>query len=381
MATAPAGSAAWAPEGAVRSVGTAVEQRPELFAAAVVVGLVLVALAVLALRRFRRHPGERLRRTLAEHDSVAILMHPDPDPDAMGSALGLAHLADTVGTETRLCYPGEIRRHENRAFRTVLDLDFERVTEAAELFGEAVVVVDHDEPRGFEGAETVEPLAVVDHHPGDGVGTAFTDVRDGYGACATIVTEYLRGVGMTPDGEGDARLPAGVASALLYGIQTDTTYLSRGCSAAEFDCCEFLFPAIDGDVLDRIANPPVDSETLDVKARAIRERTVRMPFVVSDVGTVSNVDTVPQAAEELLRLEGATAVVVFGEKDGVYHLSGRSRDDRVHMGHALELAVAELIDAGAGGHARMGGGQVPDDGVAPPELADRLFTAMNGEEA
>jgi nanoRNase/pAp phosphatase (c-di-AMP/oligoRNAs hydrolase) len=110
-----------------------------------------------------------------------------------------------------------------------------------------------------------------------------------------------------------------------------------------------------------------------------------MPFVVSDVGEVSNVDTIAQAAEELLRLEGVTAVAVFGEKDGVYHVSGRSRDDRVHMGHALDLAVSELVDGAAGGHARMGGGQIPVGAVGSEadraNLADRLFTAMNGEEA
>lgn len=355
---------------------------------ALVIAIVTTLLA-LALWRRHRSPGQRLRRLFANYDSIAVVMHPDPDPDAMGSAVGLAHLAATVDTDADLYYSGEIRRHENRAFRTVLDLDFERVEAARELHGEPVVLVDHNEPRGFEGASAIKPVAVIDHHPGDGVGEEFTDVRPEYGACASIVAEYLRSAGVTPPGEdgadGEFTLLTEVASALLYGIQTDTTYLSRGCTDADFECCSFLYPAIDGDVLDRIANPPVDSETLDVQARAIRGRLVRMPFVVSDVGEVSNVDTIAQAAEELLRLEGVTAVAVFGEKDGVYHVSGRSRDDRVHMGHALELAVEELVDGAAGGHARMGGGQIPVGAVgseaARADLADRLFTAMNGEEA
>lgn len=361
----------------------------------VMVGVIALAVAgaatlvALLLWRRRRAPGQQLRHLLAAHDGVAIVMHPDPDPDAMGSAVGVAHLAATVDTEADIYYSGEIRRHENRAFRTVLDLAFERVEAARELYGETVILVDHNEPRGFDGAAAVDPVAVIDHHPGDGEGKEFTDVRPEYGACSSIVAEYLRSVGVTPPGDdgadGEYTLPTEVASALLYGIQTDTTYLSRGCTDADFDCCSFLYPAIDGDVLDRIANPPVDSETLDVQARAIRGRLVRMPFVVSDVGEVSNVDTIAQAAEELLRLEGVTAVAVFGEKDGVYHVSGRSRDDRVHMGHALELAVDELVDGAAGGHARMGGGQVPvgaiGSGAGRANLADRLFTAMNGEEA
>ncbi len=56
-----------------------------------------------------------------------------------------------------------------------------------------------------------------------------------------------------------------------------------------------------------------------------------------------------------------TAVVVYGESDGTIHLSGRSRDDRVHMGETLRHAVSDIPMANAGGHARMGGGQLSVD--------------------
>lgn len=386
------------PLGAVRSVNdvsnaleSLVGNRPELVFG-VVVAILLLLLVGWLLRRLRTTPGRRFRRLLADRDAVTVLMHPEPDPDAMGSAVGVAHIADSVATDVRLCYSGEIRRHENRAFRTVLNLDFERVSDATDLDHQErdVILVDHNEPRGFDNAAEVEPVAVIDHHPGGGTGSEFTDVRTGYGACASIVAEYLESLGARPesDTKADLTLDSDVATALLYGIQSDTAYLSRGCTSAEFDRCAYLHPAIDTDTLDRIANPPVDAETLEVKARAIDERFVRMPFVVSDVGSVSNVDTIPQAADELLRLEGTTAVVVFGEKDETYHISGRSQDDRVHMGHALELAISEMIedpDPPAGGHARMGGGQLPADAlgseVGRARLTDRLFTAMNGEEA
>lgn len=388
--------------GGVEEVWTTLESllraRPVLVAGVIVVTVLLAFAVRWLLRQLRTTPGERFRRLLADRDAISVLMHPDPDPDAMGSAVGIAHIAASVDTDARLCYAGEIRRHQNRAFRTVLDLDLERVESAADLDDEDgdemdardVVLVDHNEPRGFDDTAEVEPVAVVDHHPGGGEGTEFTDVRTNYGACASIVAEYLRTLGARPEphaGDG-LTLDSGIATALLYGIQSDTAYLSRGCTSAEFDQCAYLYPAIDEDTLDRIANPPVDAETLDVKARAIDRRLVQMPFVVSDVGTISNVDTVPQAADELFRLEGATAVVVFGQRDGVYHISGRSQDDRVHMGHALELALGEMLDdpdPPAGGHARMGGGQLPVDAagsdVDGARLTDRLFTAMNGEEA
>lgn len=67
-------------------------------------------------------------------------------------------------------YPGEIRHPENRAFRTVLDLDLETLETAADIDSDAVVLVDHNQPRGFLGAKSVDPYAVIDHHPGSGAG-------------------------------------------------------------------------------------------------------------------------------------------------------------------------------------------------------------------
>jgi hypothetical protein len=67
------------------------------------------------------------------------------------------------------------------------------------------------------------------------------------------------------------------------------------------------------------------------------------------------------------------------------YLSGRSRDDRVHMGRAIEAALDEVPGASGGGHARMGGGQIPiedSDFVWPGRratLTDRLRRALEGD--
>ncbi|QCW04427.1 bifunctional oligoribonuclease/PAP phosphatase NrnA [Natrinema pallidum] len=354
-----------------------------------VVGLVLGGW--WAVRWFRRPPGARLRRMLAAHDAVTVLMHPNPDPDAMSCAMGVARIADSVDTDATLQYSGEIRHQENRAFRTVLDLDLESIEASSQLATDPVVLVDHNTPRGFTGAQTVEPIAVVDHHPGNGAGTQFTDVRTDYGAASTIIVEYLTDIGASmadEDGSGDVQVSPELATGLLYGIQSDTNHLTNGCSRVEFDACAALFSGIDEDLLDRIANPQVSDDVLQVKATAITEKRIEGPFAVCDVGEIGNVDAVPQAADELMHLEGVTAVVVYGEHDGTIHLSGRSRDDRVHMGETLRHAINDIPMASAGGHARMGGGQLsvdhmngigPSDGISRTEFEERLFSAMAGE--
>jgi nanoRNase/pAp phosphatase (c-di-AMP/oligoRNAs hydrolase) len=372
-------------------------QDEPLLATGAVLGVLAFFVALWGVvRYFRRTPGERFARLLGNHEAVGVLMHPGPDPDAMSCALAVADLAERKDTESTLYYSGQIRHHENRAFQTVLDATFEQIERAGEITEEEIVLVDHNTPRGFSNAELVEPVAVVDHHPGNGTGTEFTDVRTEAGACATILSEYFESLdhaAVPPEEVSEldsttGRLMPWLSTALLYGIQSDTNHLTNGCTAAEFDAAAYLYGGIDEDKLDRIANPDMDAESLDVKARAILDREVRSAFAVSDVGRVSNADAVPQAAEELRRLEGINAVVVLAEKDGVIHLSGRSNDDRVHMGKTLEAAVEEVPGGDAGGHARMGGGQVmtermesigPGHGFSRDQFTERLFAAMKGE--
>lgn len=349
----------------------------------------LILLALVAGGSFwwyrTRTPADRLARLLSRRDQVVVLLHPNPDPDAMASGMAVAALAEKTGARPIIQHAGEVRHRENRAFVETLDVQLEQIDEVRGLACREVICVDHNEPRGFAGAGGLSPFAVVDHHPGDGSGTEFTDVRPEYGACATILTEYLRDRGWSR-----MDLPSALATGLLYGIQQDTNNLTRGCSDSEFEAASFLRARATPEMLDRIANPEMDAETFDVRARAITNRRVEGSFLVSDAGVVSNVDAIAGAADELLRLEGVEVAVVYGEHEGTIHVSARSTNDDVHVGDALRHAVTDIPMADAGGHARMGGGQLsvdhmqglgPGDGVSLEEFEGLVLTALAGERS
>jgi nanoRNase/pAp phosphatase (c-di-AMP/oligoRNAs hydrolase) len=379
-------------ENPVRRAMAVAQSHPELVVGAAI-GIVVLLFGGYVVYRFTRPAGVRFASLLSEHDDVAVLTHPDPDPDAMAAAMGVASLAEQVGTDASIRFPGQVRHQENRVFRNVLEVDLVRIKRAADLDSEAVILVDHNRARGFSGSEEISPVAVVDHHPGDGSGDAFTDVRTEYGACSSVIGEYFSDLDATPvppeshESEMDARytVHSKLSTGLFYGILTDTNRLTAGIASADFDTSGYLSPGVDDTLLDRIANPQVSAEVLDIKARAIRGRDVQGPFAISDVGEVSNVDAIPQAADELILLEGITAAIVCGIRDDVLHLSGRSRDDRVHMGRSIEAALDEIPGANGGGHARMGGGQVPLDGdgfgwpARRKTFIDRLRRALGGD--
>lgn len=374
-------------------------ENPLLVAGMAVVFLAFLGAGVWLRRYLGRTPAERLRRVLADYERIAVLMHPNPDPDAMASALAVNQLVAGTDTSASLLYSGEIRRPENRAFQTVLDLDFDRIETIEDIDAGPVVLVDHNTARGFPGAEEVDPVAVIDHHPGNGTGEGFTDVRSDYGACATIFASYFDQLEFEfSDTQGNGSLdidaasadtvPCSLATALMYGIQSDTRSLTNGCQSEDFAAAAFLYAGMDNDLLNRIANPQVDAEMLDVKSRAVKNREVRAPYAFSDVGDVSNTDAIPQAADELETLEGVSAVVVVGEKEGTMRIAGRSRDDRVHIGRSIEVVVDDIPMAEGGGHARMGGGKVPvehmaglgpGNGLSREDFRERVFDAMSGE--
>ncbi|WP_255196956.1 DHH family phosphoesterase [Halorarius litoreus] len=351
-----------------------------LVLAAVGLGLLTAGIAGgWGIKRWLEAPVDRLCRVLKRRDEVVVLMHPNPDPDAMASAMAVAHLAESVGTEVTLQHAGAVKHYQNQAFVATFDLEFEPIEDANWLACRDVVLVDHNEPRGFAGSRGLDPIAVLDHHPGEGTGTEFTDVRPDYGACATLLTEYLR------DRAGDEPLPTPLATALLQGIQSDTHSLTRGCTPAEFEASAYLYSFADPQLLDQVATPSVPGEFLDVQARAITNRQVTEPVAISDVGEVETVDAIAAAADELLRLDGTDAVVVYGANDETLHLSARSSDAAIHVGKALREAVDDIPMASAGGHARMGGGQLsiphldgigPGPGVSRSELRQRLLDAM-----
>jgi nanoRNase/pAp phosphatase (c-di-AMP/oligoRNAs hydrolase) len=303
--------------------------------------------------------------------------------------MALVLVAEWAGVDATLQYPGEIRHQENRALRRVLGVDCERIDHVSDLAAEAVVLVDHAEPRGFAGAEGVLPRAVVDHHPDDGEGRSFTDVRPNYGATASVVAGYCRELGARPVPpnrrasavDADRTVPTRVATALLFAILADTDRFTAGACAADFDAAGYLHPGVDETRLERVADPQVSAAVLETRARAVVDREVRGPFAVSHVADAANADAIPQAADELVRIEGLTAAVVCGRVDDRVYLSGRSRDERVHMGRVLEAAVDGYGDGGAGGHARMGGGQLAAAAVDRRVLAERLFEALEGAEA
>src|SRR5436853_4678425 len=165
-------------------------------------------------------PARRSDRFLAGLEnacSVTFVSHVHPDPDSLGSMLGLAHLVETcLHKPTRLTRDGLISRAENRVMVEILGIDLQPIEELSWQEGEALVMVDSQPNTGRHNFDPTVPLyAVIDHHdtPGDLEGIPFDDVRAGLGATCSLVVSYLM--------EQEIPVPPRLATGLLYGIETE----------------------------------------------------------------------------------------------------------------------------------------------------------------
>ncbi|SEK51167.1 DHH family phosphoesterase [Haloferax larsenii] len=295
----------------------------------------------------------RLMRVLRNLDGpLAVVMHDNPDPDAIASAVALQAIAKRANVEATACYFGDISHQENRALVNLLELDLHEFDETPNLDEyDGIALVDHSRPGVNDRLppDTVVDI-VIDHHPPrEPVEAAYVDLRRRVGATSTVLAEYLDRLGIVPDEH--------VATALLFGIRVDTNDFTREVSTADFEAAAWLVPHVNTDLLQRVETPSMTSETMETLARAISNRDQRGPALTSNVGDVRDRDAIAQACDYLLGMEGVDIAIVYGLMDGTVYVSGRTRGTAVDLGEVLRDALGSI--GSAGGHADMAGAQIP----------------------
>ncbi len=281
----------------------------------------------------------------------AIIVHDNPDPDAISSAMGLKEIASSVGVKAEILYKGMIGHHENKAFVNLLDVEMDRSKDFKPSEYRKIAMIECSVP-GVNNLllPGTEVSIVIDHHQAniDEVMAEYVDIRPNIGATATIMTKYLQ----------DLEIPikTELATALLYGIKVDTNYFRRNTDPADLIAAAYLYPLANHDILSRIEIPSRSAEEIEVLGDAIKNRDIKGSYLISNVGTIRNRDTLAQAADYLLTLEGITTTIVFGLGEDNIYISGRSRDPRINIGKVMQDAFG---GDKAGGHSALAGAQIP----------------------
>ncbi len=329
------------------------------------------SVVVSALKRMESiRRVKRLREVLetVKNGKLGIFTHDNPDPDAISSAMALREIARHYGVEADILYFGEISHQQNKAMVNLLEISILPADDVDLKEYRKFALVDSSAP-GVNNSipETIKPSIIIDHHPAENVEGEFVDLREDVGATATILAGYLQDLKIVPSRT--------LATALFFGIQTETEEFRKNTRTADFTAAAFLYPFVDHEMIEKMEGPALSTETLDVLGTAIKNRQVFSSFVISFGGFINDRDALPQAADFLLKLEGISTVLVFGILKDMVYISARNKDVRINIGEVLKKAFGDV--GSAGGHAHAAGGQIPlgiFGDVSDREMLSKLVT-------
>lgn len=315
-----------------------------------------------------------LLQAVNQYPQVLILPHNDPDPDAIASTVTMRHIiTQLTSVKVDIGYRGIIGRAENRALARYLDYPLMSLGKTSPL-GMPVILVDTQPGTGNNPwYSEMRLVGVIDHHPfrPENDTAAYADVRPDVGATATIIYDYFTALALP--------LPTMLATALFYGIKTDTRGLSRGVSPLDASAYYQLQSKIDSDALAEIERAQVPVSYFKIFANALEKTLLLNDVAISHVGKMEYPDMAAEMADLLVRLENVAWVICTGIYKRRLFLAVRATGGYGDAGALVRKIV--LNDGTAGGHDTMAGGQISIKNQDPTEMVaiiqQRLYQALN----
>jgi nanoRNase/pAp phosphatase (c-di-AMP/oligoRNAs hydrolase) len=313
---------------------------------------------------------ELLKLHIAGAQSVLILTHDFPDPDCLASAFGLLHLFAFWGVpSSTISFGGFVGRAENRAmvrFANIESIPFMLIH--LEDY-DRIVLVDTFPGLGNMSLRKDIPVnAVLDHHPHTPPNDApyFHDIQHNLGATSTMVTNYLLSAGCP--------IPPILATALFYGIKTDTNELARNATAEDLTCYKWLFDKADHHILSKIEWPERDPEYFRILHKAAETMIISGSAGFTYLGQVSTPDHIAEIADLFDSLHTINTMICSGLFKNQIYYSIRSKEtdsSQITAGDAAER-IAETFGGSGGGHSNMAAGRIPLNKQPPDDVVKKL---------
>ena len=313
---------------------------------------------------------------------IAIVMHDNPDPDSIASALGLAKILQIWNTEVKcsFLYSGEISHPQNRTMVNVLNIVLTDIAEIEDVKDEYDIFITVDVLPERCLHKDIECLMTIDHHRGDTKRARFDDIRS-VGATSSIIWDYMQTEGIELD-KSDEKDTV-VATALLLGIKTDTSDLvSDNITDLDFKAYKNLLEHINQRQLSAIINYPIPPHFFELRSNLDQEENIRSDggVFVGGVGYISSSkrDALPALAEERARVEGIETSFVFGIVGEHIEVSVRSVGLSVDVNALCQKLFGKQY---AGGKMGAGAAKIPLGFMAldpnvPSEVKSKVWEAV-----
>ncbi|MEA5051465.1 MAG: DHH family phosphoesterase [Oscillospiraceae bacterium] len=300
-----------------------------------------------------------LKDLISASKNVVIMGHKLSDQDSLGASIGLARFASLCGAKTQIVFDARTtmaRSYYDKLIENGYGELFitpgaakDEVTEKTLL-----IVVDCHIPSLVEDAQLLtltKNIMLIDHHRkmvGYIENTVLSYHEPYSSSCSELVAELLQNV-ETAD-EKPTRIEA---EGMLAGIMLDTKEFSLRTGVRTFEAASYL-RRLGADPVDARLLFATDLETYRYKSQLVSSATIyRGCAIVATQNLPENMRVViPQAADDLLNIEGTSASIVAVKFQNSVHISARS------LGQFNVQLIMEYL--GGGGHQMMAGVQLPE---------------------
>ena len=288
---------------------------------------------------------EELRRVHNGAKKMLILLHYNPDPDAIASALALRTLLKRNRQTAIIGHLGEkVSRPENVAMIEQLEIDLEELNNSDIKDFDSIALVDVQPP--YFGNILPDVDSVIDHHPQVGsYRSKFSEIRSEEGATSTIMTSFLRAA--------QVEISERIATSLLYGIKTDTVSLNRDANPDDIDAFTFLYPLSNLGLLRRIERAEIPPSELKCFGKALADHWISDGIFFVNLGRVKREYLIPKMADFGIQVKGIGWSIAFGIINNSYLvISVRNVGFKKSAGRIVRDLFGEI--GSAGGHRSAG---------------------------
>jgi len=318
----------------------------------------------------------------SKKERVAIVMHENPDPDSIGSAVGLERVLQSWNPDIRctFVYSGEISHAQNKTMVNVLNIPLTDIDEIENFKDEFDIYITVDVLPDRCLDKDIECLMAIDHHRADTKRATITDIRP-VGATSSIIWEYMQteGIQFKKSDEKDAV----IATALLMGIKTDTSDLvTDNLTDLDFRAYRDLLEHVNQRHLSAIISYPIPPHFFELRSNLDQEENIKSDggVFVGGVGYISQSkrDVLPALAEERARVEGIDTAFVFGIVGDNIEVSVRSVGLSVDVNALCQSIFGKQYSGGkmGAGASKIPLGFMAPDSNTPPDVRDKIWVAV-----
>ena len=334
-------------------------------------------------------PLEELKSTILSDNNirkVAIVMHENPDPDCIASAIGLSKLLKAWRPEVKCTYlySGEISHSQNKTLVNVLNILMVNLSEIEDLAGsfDVFITVDVMPERALREYldKEIKILMAIDHHQTETSLAKISDIRQ-VGATSTIIWDYFQKEGIELKEKDDQ--DSMIATALLIGIKTDTSdFVGENVKDLDFEAYKSLISKVNRRHHSSIINYPIPPYHFELRSQLDQEDNIRIGdgVFVGGVGYISSLkrDALPMMAEERARVEGIDTAFIFGIVGDHIEVSVRSVGLAVDVNSLCQKIFGKQYAGGKQGAAaaKVPLGFLGVDANMPEEVRDKMWEAV-----